>query len=78
MKALKISLVPLRLASLCLDCDMITPAQRRCMACGSAALMNLARTLSQPEIKQDPRRNAPVLTHVAARRVGYGDFLHST
>jgi hypothetical protein len=78
MTTSKVSLVPLRLASLCLDCDMITPAQRRCMACGSAALMNLARTLSQTQIKPESRRDAPVLTHVATRRVGYGDFLHST
>jgi len=78
MKASKISLVPLRLANLCLDCEMITPAQSQCMACGSTALMNLARTLSQSEVKHDPRNNAAVLTHVAARRVRFGDFLHST
>jgi hypothetical protein len=78
MKASKISLIPLRLASLCLDCDVITPAQGRCLACGSVALMNLARTLNEPEIEQNPRPNALVLAQVPHRRVGWGDFLHST
>jgi hypothetical protein len=45
MNAIKFSLVPLRQASLCLDCDMISAAHTHCAACGSAALLNLARTL---------------------------------
>jgi len=42
------SLVPLRQASLCLDCDVISAAQTNCVACGSSALMSIARTLSRP------------------------------
>jgi hypothetical protein len=41
-----LSFVPLQQASLCLDCEMITSAQTHCFACGSVALMNLARTLN--------------------------------
>lgn len=78
MKTPKISVIPLQLASLCLDCEMITPASGRCMACGSGALLNVARTLSEPEIKQTPSRNTALLAHVAGTRAGYGDFLHST
>src|SRR5580692_1350360 len=42
----EMSLVPLQQANLCLDCEMITSAQTHCFACGSVALMNLARTLN--------------------------------
>ena len=45
MNTIEFSLVPLRQASLCLDCDMISAAHTHCAACGSAALLNLARTL---------------------------------
>jgi hypothetical protein len=46
MNITKLSLVPLQHASLCLDCDMITSAHTHCLACGSIALLNLARTLN--------------------------------
>jgi hypothetical protein len=46
MNTSELALVPLQQASLCLDCDMITAAQTHCFACGSVALMNLARTLN--------------------------------
>jgi hypothetical protein len=42
----EMSLVPLQQAALCLDCEMITSAQTHCFACGSVALMSLARTLN--------------------------------
>jgi hypothetical protein len=45
MNTSKLSLVPLQQASLCLDCDMISAAHTHCFGCGSAALLNLARTL---------------------------------
>jgi|ERR1700722_8622562 hypothetical protein len=45
MNSSKFSFVPLQQASLCLDCDMITCAHTHCSACGSIALLNLARTL---------------------------------
>lgn len=48
MKPSNLSFVPLSQASLCLDCEMITAAATCCAACGSSALMNMARTLSQP------------------------------
>jgi hypothetical protein len=42
-----VSLVPLQQASLCLDCETITAGHTNCFACGSRALLNLARVLSQ-------------------------------
>ena len=49
MNVTKLSLVPLQHASLCMDCEMITVAHTHCSACGSAALLNLARTLNGGE-----------------------------
>jgi len=48
MKSSNLSFVPLSQASLCLDCEMITAETMSCAACGSSALMNVARTLGQP------------------------------
>lgn len=48
MKSANLSFVPLNQASLCLDCEMITEAAQFCAACGSSAIMNVARTLGQP------------------------------
>ena len=47
MNTLNLSLVPLRQASLCLDCETITTAHTNCHACGSRALLNVARALDQ-------------------------------
>ncbi len=47
MNTRSVSLVPLQQASLCLDCETITTAHTNCLACGSRALLNLARVLSQ-------------------------------
>lgn len=52
MKTSMLSFVPLQQASLCLDCDMITAAHTHCSACGSIALLNLARTLNSEEDHQ--------------------------
>jgi len=48
VNTLDLSLVPLRQASLCLDCETITTAHTNCHACGSRALLNVARALDQP------------------------------
>ena len=47
MMASDLNLVPLRQASLCLDCETITAAHTTCLACGSQALLNIARALDQ-------------------------------
>jgi hypothetical protein len=47
MKTSQLNIVPLALANLCLDCEMITAAGASCGFCGSAALMSLARLLSR-------------------------------
>jgi len=78
MNTPNMSLVPLQLASLCLDCEMITPAQAKCMACGSVAVLNIARTLNSRRAISSKIEAAPI-THVGAMRSAhYGDFLHST
>ncbi len=79
MDSSKHSLVPLQSANLCLDCEMITAAVGRCVACGSVALLNIARALDRPGAHPfSPPERASVAqiasTH-AARRT---DFLHST
>jgi hypothetical protein len=42
-----LNLVPLRQAHLCLDCENITAAHTNCHACGSRALLNVARALDR-------------------------------
>jgi len=71
------SVVPLQFASLCLDCEMITAAGGRCAACGSSALMNVARTLSGPMTTARPVSQAPI-TGLRYRLSSWGDFLQST
>ena len=51
MKTSNPSVVPLRQASLCLDCEMITVAPTSCPACGSVALLNVSRALSRPGLE---------------------------
>jgi hypothetical protein len=48
MDTSNLSLVPLRQANLCLDCETITTASTNCQACGSQALLNVARALNPP------------------------------
>ena len=62
------SVVPLQLASLCLDCEMITPTRGRCSACGSVALLNVARMLSRPGAIQFPGDGNRAVAHVPAAR----------
>jgi hypothetical protein len=63
MNTSEFSLVPLQKASLCLDCDMITATHTHCLACGSAALMYLARTLNGGGCADSmPRGLAPIAT----------------
>jgi hypothetical protein len=39
--------VPLRKASLCMDCEMLTIGLTHCLACGSRALLSVDRALSR-------------------------------
>jgi hypothetical protein len=47
VNSFNLSLVPLRQASLCLDCETITTAQTNCHACGSRALLNVSQVLDR-------------------------------
>jgi hypothetical protein len=68
MNISKLSLVPLQHASLCMDCEMITAAHTHCCACGSVALLNLARTLNGGEdFTPEPRAFAAVANISDAR-----------
>lgn len=67
MNTSELSLVPLQQASLCLDCDMITAAHTRCFACGSVALMSLARTLNGDTDTKRLRREIFVVKKTSPR-----------
>ena len=69
------SLIPLQAANLCLDCETITAAHARCVACGSMALLNVARALSGPSARQYRPSPVQIVSTHAARS---GDFVHST
>lgn len=47
MNTENLDLVPLKKAGLCLDCDTITATHTTCLACGSRAVLNIARVLSR-------------------------------
>jgi len=79
MNTSNLSLVPLRQASLCLDCETITAAQSRCRACGSRALLNVARVLDQFGYRSTPRPdNAAIRAVPPTQTPRPGDFAHST
>jgi hypothetical protein len=69
MNISQLSLVPLRQASLCVDCDMITSSHTHCLACGSAALLSLARTLNGPEDSEPEPQKLMVMSALGARHV---------
>lgn len=79
MNKLNPSLIPLQRASLCLDCEVITPAQKSCLACGSVALLNVARALSGPQYAGIAGLSNPAITAVPRRNYQQGrNFMHST
>jgi hypothetical protein len=51
MKNSKQSLIPLQRASLYLDCEIITPAQKSCLARGSAALIECCPGLERISLR---------------------------
>lgn len=73
------NLVPLQQASLCLDCETITAAHSNCHACGSRALLNIARALDQPGYRTPFRSNKAVMPAVLPEQIPrMADFVHST
>jgi hypothetical protein len=73
------SLIPLQRASLCLDCEVITPAQKSCMACGSTALLNVARALSGPHYANIAGLRDTAIAEVPRRHHRpSANFMHST
>jgi hypothetical protein len=79
MNNLNPSLIPLQRASLCLDCEVITPAQKSCLACGSMALLNVARALSGPHYADVAGLGNPAIADVPRRHHRQNtNFMHST
>jgi hypothetical protein len=66
MNTSEVSMVPLQQATLCIDCDMITSSQTRCFACGSVALMSLARTLNGVDDNQEEEVGQKVVAVASA------------
>jgi len=69
----KHDLVPLRRASLCLDCETITAAHTNCLACGSQALLNIARALSHQRTPGFVSSETTRGLRVAARPMHYSE-----
>lgn len=61
MKPANLSVVPFQQASLCLDCETITAAHTNCLACGSRALLNIARVLSHRPSSLSCTEGTPIL-----------------
>ena len=79
MKNSKQSLIPLQRASLYLDCEIITPAQKSCLACGSAALLNVARALSGSHYSGTAGLSNTAIAGVPRRHYQQGtNFIQST
>ena len=72
------SLIPLQRANLCLDCEVITPAHMSCLACGSTALLNIARALSGPAYPGMACFENPYLAHPTISEVRRKHGHHST
>jgi hypothetical protein len=63
-----LSLVPLRQASLCLDCETIMTAPTNCHVCGSRALLNVARALDRERPSPvECAGNTPIVPRFAPR-----------
>jgi hypothetical protein len=71
MNTSELNIVPLQLASLCLDCEMITSGRANCFACGSAALLDIARALDGDKHgSRVPRKRAAGHKYVWSARAG--------
>ncbi|HTR65431.1 MAG TPA: hypothetical protein VMH85_06640 [Terriglobales bacterium] len=75
MNAESPSLVPLQHASLCLDCDVISAAHADCPACGSRALLSIARALNRPGFTSVLYKPQPA---IASGGLKSGNFFQST
>lgn len=78
MSSTNLSSVPLHLATLCLDCEMITPAQTRCVSCGSVAVMSVARTLNGPRAAHFSCNDGAVARLASNHVASCGNFMGST
>jgi hypothetical protein len=64
-----LDLVPLQKAGLCLDCDTITAAHTTCLACGSRAVLNIARVLSRSRTSGVSRTERARMLQISPARI---------
>jgi hypothetical protein len=76
MNTSNLSLVPLRQASLCLDCETITTAHANCHACGSQALLNVARALDRQRPSDLAWSRTPVVVQMSVPLSRQRDAFH--
>jgi hypothetical protein len=79
MNTSNVGLVPLQQASLCLDYEAIAASHAKCPACGSGALLNVARALSRPDYAGLLCPTNLAIAEIPRKRINrYSDFCHST
>jgi len=61
-------LVPLQCASLCMDCETITAAHANCLACGSKALLSIARVLNNRRLSVLGHADRPGVLQISLAR----------
>jgi hypothetical protein len=76
MNTSKLNPVPLRQASLCMDCEMITAAHTRCSVCGSVALLNVAKVLNGDEYADPLQTGLAPMASATARRMRQNRILY--
>lgn len=78
MNISNLGFVPLQQANLCLDCETITAAHTNCSACGSGALLNVARALNRPGYPGLPYPEETAVTEIPTKPARPRDFFQST
>jgi hypothetical protein len=71
-----LSLIPLQQASLCLDCETITTTHTNCHACGSQALLNLARALNRQHLSDRVGSGRRSVVQMSVAHVRQRDTFH--
>ena len=71
-----LSLIPLRQASLCLDCETITTTHTNCHACGSQAVLNIARALNRQHLSDRVCSGRRSVVQMSVAHVRQRDTFH--
>ena len=76
VNSFNLNLVPLRQASLCLDCETITTTHTNCHACGSQALLNVARALNRQHFPDRVGSGRPSVVQMSVAHARPRDTFH--